>query len=115
MNNSYDWGEVEAHIKRLDGGCWTWDGTPVDGNVYRIIAEAYGIFFPVGSGKLYRMPECQLGKLCVNPNHIGTAKDFVLAVHGRRRETAEPTKTGTGIWLTMEDRRFLKALRILWE
>ena len=115
MNDSRDWGEVEAHIERHESGCWTWDGAPLEGNVYRVIAEAYGAPLPVGKGKLFRMPDCKLGKACVNPNHLGTGEDFVLAVHGRRQEIPEPTKTGVGIWLTMKDRRFLKTLRILWE
>jgi hypothetical protein len=114
MNNS-NWNDIEAHIARHDGGCWTWDGTPVDGNVYRIVAEACGIYFPVGRGKLYRMPECKLGTECVNPSHIGTGADFGRALNGRRQEVPEPSKMATGITLTQKDRRFLKNLRVRWE
>jgi hypothetical protein len=115
MDNTNDWGEVETHIERHEGGCWTWDGTPVDGNVYRVVAEACGILFPVGRGRLYRMPECKLGKECVNPNHLGTGEDFVLAVNGRRQEIPEPSKTVATVRLTRMDRQFLKGLNIRWE
>ncbi len=40
MDNANSWNEVEPHIERRVDGCWTWDGFPLDGNVYRIIAEA---------------------------------------------------------------------------
>jgi hypothetical protein len=115
MSSNNNWDAVAAHIERHAGGCWTWDGSPVAGNIFRMVAEAYGAPLPVRRGKLYRMPDCTVGRNCVNPNHLGTARDFVLAVHGRRQEIPEPTKTGTGIWLTMKDRRFLKSLKILWE
>jgi hypothetical protein len=115
MDNTSDWGEVEAHIERHEGGCWTWDGSPVDGNVYRVVAEACGAPLPVGLGKLYRMPDCKLGKACVNPNHLGTGEDFVLSVNGRRQEIPEPSKRETGVKLTPQDKRFLKSLRIGWE
>jgi hypothetical protein len=115
MDKTSDWGEVEAHIERHEGGCWTWVGAPMTCNVYCFVAEAYGAPLPVGLGKLYRMPDCRLGKECVNPNHIGTGEDFVLAVKGERREIPEPSKTDAGINLTPRDRRFLKSLRISWE
>jgi hypothetical protein len=115
MNNSHDWDDVEAHIERHEGGCWTWDGSSVDGNVYRVVAEAYGAPLPVGRGKLYRMPDCTMGKECVNPNHICTGEDFVSALNGRRQEIPEPPMMATGVKLTPKDRRFLKSLRISWE
>ena len=113
MNNSHNWGEVESHIERHESGCWTWDGSPVDGNVYCVVAEAYGAPFPSGR-KLFRMPECKLGKPCVNPNHVGTNEDFVRALNGRRREIREPSKMAITIKLTQKDRRFLRSLRIRW-
>jgi hypothetical protein len=115
MDNTSNWGEVEAHIERHEGGCWTWDGTPVGGNVYRIVAEAYGAPLPPGTEKLYRMPDCKLGRACMNPNHIGTANDYFRAAKGRRQEIPELQKTGAELKLTPRDRRFLKGLRIRWE
>lgn len=115
MDNTSDWSELQAHIERHEGGCWTWDGSPVDGNVYRIVAEACGVYFPVGRGKLYRMPDCKLGKACVNPNHIGTGKDFERALNGRRREIPGRSKAVPMVRLTSLDRQFLKDLRIRWK
>jgi hypothetical protein len=115
MDNTSDWGEVEAHIERHEGGCWTWDGSPVEGNVYRLVADACGIIFPIGRVKLYRMPACRLGKVCVNPNHIGTGKDYVRALNGRQQEIAGPSKTCPMVRLTRMDRQFLKRLHIRWE
>jgi hypothetical protein len=112
MDNTSNWNEVEAHIVRHDSGCWTWDGSPVEGNVYRFVAKAYGS--PLPTEKLYRMPDCKLGKECVNPNHLGTGADYVLAINGRRQEIPEPSRTVT-IKLTPQDRQFLKTLRICWE
>jgi hypothetical protein len=112
MDNTSNWNEVEAHIERRENGCWIWDGFPVAGNIYRYIAEAYGT--PLPTGKLYRMPECKIGRDCVNPTHLGTGADYVLALNGRRHEAPEPPKTGT-VELTARDRIFLKALRISWE
>jgi hypothetical protein len=109
-----DWDEVAAHIERRNySGCWTWDGSPLDGNVYRFVAEAYGA--PLPTEKLYRMPDCKLGKQCVNPNHLGTGADFVLALNGRRREAPEPPRTVKVVRLTEKDKQFLKSLRIRWE
>jgi hypothetical protein len=112
MDNTSNWNEVEAHIVRHDSGCWTWDGTPVEGNVYRIVAEAYGA--PLPTEKLYRMPDCTLGKECVNPNHLGTGADFVLAVNGRRHEIPEPPRMGR-VRLTELDRKFLRSVKVRWE
>ena len=113
MDNAYNWHEVEVHIERHESGCWTWDGAPLYGNVYRIVAEAYGTPLPAGQ-KLYRMPDCKLGKECVNPNHLGTGADYVLALNGRRQEVPESPKSVT-IKLAPQDRGFLTRLRILWE
>lgn len=114
MDNTSDRSAVEAHIERRDeGGCWTWDGSPVEGNLYRIIAEAYGA--PLATGKLYRMPACMLGKECVNPNHIGTGADFVLALNGRRQEITEPSRMGRVLQLTEQDRRFLRSVKVRWD
>ena len=113
MERAYEWSEVEPHIIRHDSGCWTWDGFPVDGNVYRIIAEACGSPLPEGQ-KLFRMPGCELGKPCVNPAHLGTSVDYVLSLNGRRVEVAEPPSAVRMVRLTKQDRQFLKSLRIRW-
>jgi hypothetical protein len=116
MDDAYNWSDVAAHIDRHASGCWTWDGSPVNGNVYRIVAEAYGAPLPSRNGKYYRMPGCALGTKCVNPNHIGTGADFVLALNGRRqRMIPEPSRTVTEVRLTKMDMQFLKSLRIRWE
>jgi hypothetical protein len=115
MNTPTDWGEVEVHIKRHESGCWTWNGSPVEGNVYRIVAEACGAPTRNWNGKLYRMPDCTVGRKCVNPNHIGTIEDYMITLDGRRRDIPESMETGTGVKLTKLDRRFLKSLRIVWE
>jgi hypothetical protein len=110
-----NWGNVEANIKRHEGGCWTWVGAPLTCNVYRFVAEAYGSPLPVGR-KLYRIPGCIMGKECVNPSHLGIGVDgFMLAQRMRRQEILEPSKTATVIKLTPEDGEFLRSLRISWE
>ncbi len=115
MDNASDWSILEPHIERReDCGCWTWDGSPLEGNVYRIIAEAYGAPLPAGP-KLYRMPECKLGKECVNPNHLGTGADYVLSLNGRRQEIPEPSRAVRVVRLTELDRQFLKSVRIVWD
>ena len=88
---------------------------PMTCNVYRFVAEAYGAPLPLGQGKLYRMPDCKLGKACVNPNHIGTDEDFVRAVNGRRKESPGRSKTVPMVRLTRLDRRFLRGLNIRWD
>jgi len=113
MYDTNDWRSIEVHIERHESGCWTWDGSPLDGNVYRIVAEAYGA--PLPDTNLFRMPGCTLGKECVNPNHIGTEADFALALKGQRREIPQPSRTVTKVRLTKLDRQFLKSLRIVWE
>lgn len=114
MYDTNDWRSIEVHIERHEGGCWTWDGSPLEGNLYRVIAAAYGAPLPAGP-KLYRMPECKLGKSCVNPNHLGTGADYVLTLHGRRQEISESPKRVTAVRLTKLDREFLKSLRIRWD
>jgi hypothetical protein len=113
MDNASDWKDIESHIERREDGCWTWDGSPLDGNVYRVIAEAYGAPLPAGQ-KMYGMPNCTLGKECVNPSHLGTGADYVLALNGRRQEIPEPPKTVV-VKLTPQDRRFLKSVRVRWK
>jgi len=114
MDNASDWSTLEPHIeRRSDSGCWTWDGLPVDGNVYRIIAEAYGA--PLPTEKLYRMPDCKLGKACVCPHHLGTGADYILSLNGRRQELPEPPRTVRLLQPTEQDRRFLKNLQIRWD
>jgi hypothetical protein len=115
MDNANDWSTLEPHIERReDCGCWLWSGAPPEGNVYRIIAEAIGCPLPAGV-KLYRMPECKLGKSCVNPSHLGTGVDFVLALNGRRQEIPEPPKTVRVVRLTKLDREFLKSVKVRWD
>ena len=113
MDNTYSWSDLESHIERREDGCWTWDGFALEGNVYRVIAEAYGAALP-GGQKMYRMPGCTLGKDCVNPNHIGAREDFARALQGQRREIPA-SKTITLSELTVQDRRFLRSCRISWE
>jgi hypothetical protein len=113
MDNASGWNEVDPHIVRHDSGCWTWDGSPVEGNVYRVVAKAYGA--PLPTEKLYRMPDCTLGKECVNPNHLGTAADFVLAINGRRQEIPEPSRAVTVVRLTKQDREFLRSVKVGWD
>jgi hypothetical protein len=114
MDNAFGWSDVEPHIERRnDSGCWTWDGTPLEGNVYRFVAEAYGA--PLPTEKLYRMPDCKLGKQCVNPNHLGTGADFVLALNGRRQEIPEPSSTIGVVRLTERDREFLRSVKVRWD
>ena len=115
MSDTSDWNDVEKHIERHEGGCWTWDGSPLDGNVYRFVADAYGAPIPNGHGKLYRMPDCTVGRKCVNPDHLGTGEDFVLSLQGKRKETPKPSKAVTVVELTPQDRQFLKSLKISWE
>jgi len=110
MDNAY-WNVVDAHIKRHECGCWTWAGAPLDFNVYRFVAESCGAPLP-SRQKLYRMPDCKLGKECVNPNHLGTGRDFVLALKGQREEISPNAVT---VKLTPQDERFLKALKIGWK
>ena len=95
MDNAYDWFDMEPHVVRHDSGCWSWDGFPLDGNIYRAVAEACGCPLPAGE-KLFRMPDCALGKDCINPMHLGTSVDFVLALNGRRQEIPEPPTTVSG-------------------
>jgi hypothetical protein len=114
MDNNHDWDIIKCSIERREDGCWRWVGVLLpEGNVYRVVAEAYGAPLPARE-KMYRMPECKLGKTCVNPNHLGTAEDFVLTVNGRRQQIPEPSRTAT-IALTTSDRRFLRELKIGWD
>jgi hypothetical protein len=114
MSGTNNWDDIEPHIKRHESGCWTWDGSPVEG-VFRIVAEALGASLPSRNGKYYRMPDCTVGKKCVNPNHIGTIEDYWRTLDGRRQDIPEPCETSTGMKLTPRDKRFLKSLNIGWE
>jgi hypothetical protein len=113
MDNASNWSEVEAHIERREDGCWIWDGPRMECNVYRFVAEAYGA--PLPTEKLYRMPDCKLGKQCVNPNHLGTGADFVLALNGRRQEIPEPPRTVRAVRLTELDKEFLRSIKVRWD
>jgi len=63
------------------------------------------------------MPGCTLGKACVNPHHLGTGADFVLALNGRRQEISEPPRTATAkiVRLTKQDREFLRCVKVRWD
>jgi hypothetical protein len=115
MCETNDWGSVEVNLKRHASGCWTWVGAPLDCNVYRYVADALGAPIPNGHGKLYRMPDCTVGRKCVNPNHIGTLQDYYLSLDGRRQDIPEPSETVTGMKLTPKDKRLLKRLNISWD
>jgi hypothetical protein len=114
MGESNDRGSVKVNLKRHKSGCWTWVGAPMTCNVYRYVAEALGAPLPNGHGKLYRMPNCTVGRKCVNPNHIGTIENYWRTLDGRRQDTPEPCERGIGMKLTPRDKRFLKTLKIGW-
>ncbi len=115
MGDNNDWDDIEPHIERHESGCWTWDGSPVKGKVFRIIVDALGTPIPNGHGKLYRMPDCTVGRKCVNPNHIGNIEEYWRTLDGRRQDIPEPSETGTGMKLTPRDKSFLKSLNISWK
>ena len=48
MDNAYNWHEVEVHIERHESGCWTWDGAPLYGNVYRMSPKRMGLLSQPG-------------------------------------------------------------------
>jgi hypothetical protein len=64
------WNDVEMH----KSGCWTWKGF-AGCNIIRLLAELSGKPLPIGM-KLYRMSECAMGKDCVNPDHVGTGRQW---------------------------------------
>jgi hypothetical protein len=68
MDNASNWDDIEPHIKRHGSRCWTWSGAPVEGNVYRIVAEACGAPTPNWNGKMYRMANRTVGTNSVNPS-----------------------------------------------
>ncbi len=105
--------DIELNIKRHANGCWTWIGSQLPCNIFRYVADRCGTPLPLGQ-KLFRMPECKLGKECVNPEHIGTGVDFILTVQGRRQEVPQ-LPMATGVKLTSEDREFLKSLKVVWD
>ncbi len=114
MDNTYDWFDIEPHIEKHKNGCWTWLGALLEGNIYRLVAEACGCPLPAGQ-KLFRMPDCALEKNCINPAHLGTSVDFVLALKGRRVSMPEPLSAVRMVRFTEQDRQFLKSLRIRWD
>jgi hypothetical protein len=67
--------DVDMH----EGGCWTWN-KPSECNVIQMLAALIGRELPEGRKKLYRMPECTMAKVCVNPQHVGTLEEFEEAV-----------------------------------
>jgi hypothetical protein len=114
MDDTYDWDEIEPHIVRHASGCRTWDGSPAEG-VFRLVSEALGIPLPSRNGKCYRMPDCTMGKECVNPNHVGSLENYYRTLEGQRRDTPEPSEMCSGMKLTARDKRFLKSLNITCE
>jgi hypothetical protein len=48
MDKTDNWSAVDMHLRRHENGCWTWTGTPVEGNVYRLVAQACGAPLPAG-------------------------------------------------------------------
>lgn len=64
------WADVDKH----DSGCWTWTGAS-GCNIIRLLAELSRDPLPANR-KMYRMPECTMGKDCVNPDHVGTMQQW---------------------------------------
>jgi hypothetical protein len=76
------WADVEKHED--EDGCWTWS-KPSGCNVIRLLAELSGKPLPAGR-KMYRMPECLTGAKCVNPEHVGTAEQWMSWVRQRSEQ-----------------------------
>ena len=74
---------IMADVDMHEGGCWTWN-KPSECNIIQLLAKLIGRDLPVGRGRLYRMPECTMGKVCVNPFHVGTSEEWTARV--RRSE-----------------------------
>ena len=71
---------IWADVQRHENGCWTWVGQS-GCNIIRLLAEMSGKPLPL-LRRMYRMPGCVLGKDCVNPEHVGTAEEWMLRNHG---------------------------------
>jgi hypothetical protein len=71
---------IWADVQRHENGCWTWAGQS-GCNIIRLLADLSGKPLPV-LRRMYRMPKCELGKDCVNPDHVGTAEEWMLRNHG---------------------------------
>ena len=69
----------------------------------RLLAELEQIPLPMGK-KLYRMPNCVLGKMCVNPQHVGTSEQYIRQIDPRN-ETIQTT-------FTADDVRLLREMKI---
>lgn len=74
---------IMADVERHDNGCWTWTG-PKGCNIIRRLAELSAKPLPANR-RMYRMPECELGAECVNPEHVGTADEWSRAMRRLRR------------------------------
>ncbi len=72
------WNDVEMH----ENGCWTWSRR-AECNIIQLLAELSGNPLPMNS-KLYRMPDCGLGRNCVNPEHVGTSERWIARIQAQR-------------------------------
>jgi hypothetical protein len=70
---------ILADVDKHESGCWTW-GKPSECNILQILARLCGRRLPPGRATLYRMPECVMGKDCVNPFHVGTSEEWLSSV-----------------------------------
>lgn len=68
------WDDVE----KCENGCWRWHG-PEGCNIIRLLAELCGNALPAGV-KMFRMPECCMGSVCVNPGHVGTSEQWMRRI-----------------------------------
>lgn len=68
------WTDIDTH----ECGCWTWKW-PSGCNIVRLLAELVGNPLPVNM-KMYRMPECEMGSDCVNPEHVGSSEQWMARV-----------------------------------
>jgi hypothetical protein len=73
------WADVHEHENR----CWTWSG-PTGCSIIRLLAKLCENELPEGR-KMYRMPDCELGKNCVSPYHVGTSEDWMFRLRMSRR------------------------------
>jgi hypothetical protein len=73
------WDDVAKH----ENGCWTWKG-PSGCNIIRLLARLCDRQLPAGV-RMYRMPECELAQVCVNPYHVGTSEEWMARVRRSRR------------------------------
>jgi hypothetical protein len=72
---------IWADVQRHENGCWGWPGRKPECNIIRLLADLSGKPLPA-LRRMYRMPGCALGKQCVNPDHVGTAEEWMLRTQG---------------------------------